>query len=82
MREAYAAILALEAEYLKAHKRKTAIELTMTSTSKPMYDERGRAKLSTETVEVRAVYDDGAPTQVAEYEWFAARALENVATCY
>lgn len=82
MREAYAAILALEAEYLKAHKRKTAIELTMASTSKPMYDERGRAKLSTEIVEVRAVYDNGSAAQISEYEWLAARAQETLTTCY
>lgn len=82
MREAYAAILALETDYLKANKHKASIDLTLSSTSKPVYDDRGRAKLSTETIEVRAVYDDGSAAQVSEYEWFAARARETLTTCY
>lgn len=82
MREAYAAIQALETEYLKANKRKPVIELTLASTSRPVFDERGKLKLTNEMVEVRAVYDDKIAAQVAEYEWFAGRALETLEMCY
>lgn len=74
MREAYASVLALEAAYLKTHKRKHVIDLTLSSTSRPVYDERGRPKLSNEVIEVRAVYDEAAPAQVADYQWFAGAA--------
>lgn len=77
MREAYGLILSLEAEYLRAHKRKSAIELTLSSTSKPIYDDRGRPKLSNEVVEVRAVYESDDQAQLTEAQWFeeaAARA--------
>lgn len=74
MREAYTRQLALEALYLKTHKRKHTIDMMLSSTSRPMYDERGRPKLSNEVIEVRAVYDDAVPAQVADYEWFAGAA--------
>lgn len=82
MREAFAAITQLEADYLKAHKRGSTITLTLCSTSKPVYDERGRPKLSNEVVEVRAVYDNRVPAQVTEYEWFVERAKQTLTTCY
>lgn len=75
MREAYAALLSYEADYLRANKRKATIELTLASTSKPLYDQYGRMKLSNEVIEVRAVYDEGVAAQIVEYEWFAARAV-------
>lgn len=74
MREAYALILDLEARYLRENRRKHEIELTLSSSSRPVYDERGRPKLSNETIEVRAVYDSGAPTQALEYQWFEREA--------
>lgn len=72
MREAYAAILALEKDYLLENKKKSTIQLTLSSTSSPVYDERGRLRLSKEHIEVRAVFDDGIISQITESEWFKA----------
>ena len=70
MRAELTALTDLELSYLKANKHKNTVSLTLTSTSRPIYDERGRMKLSNEIIEVRAVYDGAVPTQVSEYEWF------------
>ncbi len=72
MRSAYAALLALDSDYLKTNRRKSALELTLCSTFTPQYDSLGRALPERQTIEVRCWYD--APTQDAEYQWFAKRA--------
>lgn len=82
MGEAYACLLALEGAYLKTHKKRHQIDLTLTSTSQPLRDQqgrmltddRGRVRLSPEVVEVRAVYDDKDPAHTAEYQWLAGAA--------
>ena len=72
MRAAHAALLQLDAEYLRTNKRKSGLELTLCSTFVPMLDERGRQSGEREVIEVRCVYD--APTQDADYQWFKERA--------
>ncbi len=72
MREAYAALLALDADYLKTNRRKSALELTLCSTFTPQYDAQGRPLPERQTIEVRCWYDS--PTQDAEYQWFVGRA--------
>lgn len=82
MRSAYERLLALESAYLVANRRKHVIELTLSSQSIPLrdatgairVDDRGRIRMSPEIIEVRAVYDDAAPAQVSEWQWFAGRA--------
>lgn len=72
MRLAYAALLALDADYLRTNRRKSALELTLCSTFSPQYDSLGRQLPERQTIEVRCWYDS--PTQDTEYQWFAARA--------
>ncbi len=82
MSKAYAALLGLETQYLKANKRKHAIDLTLTSTSttlrdnqgRILTDDRGRVRLSPEVIEVRAVYESSNSAHVTEYQWFAGAA--------
>ncbi len=70
MREAYAKLLALEENFLKTHKRRNSVELTLASTSTPIYDERGKIKFLNEKIEIRAVVENKNPDQILEYEWF------------
>lgn len=82
MREAYDTLVVLEASYLKTHKRKPEIALTLASSSHPLKDnqgriltdDRGRIRTSPEVVEVRAVYDDKVPAQLSDYQWFVGAA--------
>jgi len=72
MRSAHAALLALDADYLKTNRRKSALELTLCSTFTPVLDARGYETGHKETIEVRCIYDT--PTQDADYQWFVERA--------
>ncbi len=72
MRLAHAALLALDADYLKTNKRKSALELTLCSTFTPTYDSQGWDTGTKETIEVRCAFDT--PTQDADYQWFVQRA--------
>lgn len=74
MRAAHAATLVLEAAYLKTFKRKAVVDLALASTSKPFLDDRGRARMGVERIEVTAVYDGKDPAQVAEAAWFKTQA--------
>ncbi len=72
MRSAYAAILTLDADYLRTNRRKSALELTLCSTFTPQYDAQGRSLPEKQTIEVRCWYDS--PTQDSDYQWFVGRA--------
>lgn len=74
MRAAHAAIKTLETDYLKAHKKRHLIDLTLSSTSQPFLDDRGRARMGTERIEVNLAYDAKSPTHETDVRWFVERA--------
>jgi hypothetical protein len=69
MRSAYAAMTSLEKEYLLANKKKITVDLTLSSTSQPFHDERGRVRMGEEKVEVNAVFDSNNAKHTAELDW-------------
>lgn len=76
MRAAVAALYALEAEYLKTNKHKVSVDLTVSSSSQPFYDDRGRARMGQETIELNAWYDAKDAGQSAEIAWLKTQAKE------
>lgn len=64
---AIAAIDDMYTRYLKAHKRKATVDLTVASISSPFDRSKRRVNVAPEPVEVRVRYGD---EQVKEAEWF------------
>lgn len=69
MRSAYAAMTSLEKEYLLANKKKITVDLTLSSTSQPFYDERGRVRMGEEKIELNAVFDGTNTKHTMELDW-------------
>lgn len=67
MGAAIAAIDDMYARYLKAHKRKATVDLTVASISSPFDRSKRRVHAAPEPVELRVRYGD---EQVKEAEWF------------
>jgi hypothetical protein len=76
MGAAIAAIDDLYARYLKAHKRKATVDLTVSSISSPFDRSKRRVQAAPEPVEIRIRYGD---EQVKEAEWFVVASATPVA---
>ena len=73
MRDALLAIDALYASYLKTHKRKASIALTVASLIRPFDRSKRRVFAAPEPVEIRMRYVD---EQAKEAAWFVEAAKE------